>query len=539
MICRVKSFLPLLLLFVSFAVYIGQYVNEFYVPDSDFFDYREKAIAMRNLENPGISKRPPLYSALIALTSTPVKGRNRELYATETINLICAAISFVFLYSIGRHFIGRWAFLLVWAWALHPSTIRMIIKPKAELLLLALGFWAFWLFIRRKRWAYLVGFASTTVRYEGACTVAGIGGSEFFTRRNRIKTVSLSLLSLAFLIAWTFLSSSQGDGQSYTDFYSKGSITLAYLPILLQGTFEFLPNSVYLIPALGGVVLMLYGIVVFMRKMPRETLYLVMYYLAFAVIHMVWFTKNKDYLVIITWDTIFLILLGGYSLATQSAIKQWILKFLQKNKLIIPLVLLVTAEIILLVRFQSAGFRFSWTAFVLFNSALAGFALLEMRRCNLMFALVFLLFSLPVSMGMLRNHSDQFYQIHYAKAEYRLAAEWFADQPKNTRMVISQPYIAQYYSGRDSSTFLNLTQLPNTKPDSLRKWLTARDVTHVAWLYDNRIYESDYSWYQWKLETRGWKTISFLETPEEHPGFEFVSKLGAGNRYALIYKVKP
>ena len=206
MIYRVKSFLPLLLLFVSFAVYVGQYVNDFYVPDSDFFDYREKAISMRNLENPGMSKRPPLYSAIIALTSTVMDGQNRELYAAETINIVCAAISFVLLYFIGRLFIGRWAFLLSWVWALHPSTIRMIIKPKAELLMLALSFWAFWLFIRRKRWAYLVGFAGTMVRYEGACTVAGIGGSEFFTRQNKIKTVLFSFLSLIYLIIWTFFS---------------------------------------------------------------------------------------------------------------------------------------------------------------------------------------------------------------------------------------------------------------------------------------------------------------------------------------------
>ena len=533
---KIKTALSLLFLFISFLVYVSQYVNDFYVPDSDFFDYREKAIAIRNFENPGVSKRPPLYSTLIALISNAFQGRDSELYAAEAINMIAAAMSFFFLYRIARYFIGRWSFLFLWAWALHPSTIRMIIKPKAEVLLLALSCWAFWLFIRQKKVSYVIGFLSTTVRYEGACCISGIGGGEFFTQKNKLKPVLYSFLSLSFLLIWTFLSPGGTQGGSYVDFYSQGSLTLAYLGVLFKGTFEFLPNAVYVLPATASVMLMVYGIFNYIQKKPRETLYLVFYYLVFILMHIIWFTKNKDYLIIITWDSLLLITLGGYSLMTLPKLKEKMIVLLQKKLLIVPAVIVIIAELGV-VWYQESVFRFSWMAFTLFNLAIVVFFLLQIRQRNLLIILIFLMFSLPVSLGMIRNHSGQFHGIHYAKAEYRLAAEWFARQPEGSRLVISQPFIAQYYSQRDSEHFMNLTELPNTAPDSLSQWLDQRGITHVAWLYDNRVYESEYSWYQWKLETRGWKSISFLETPKDHPGFEFIKQLKAGYRYALIYRV--
>ena len=71
----------LILLFAVFAFHLGRHVNDCYVPESDFFDFRDKAVTLRNLVWPDNFKRPPLYAASIALVSTFIPGQNRELYA--------------------------------------------------------------------------------------------------------------------------------------------------------------------------------------------------------------------------------------------------------------------------------------------------------------------------------------------------------------------------------------------------------------------------------------------------------------------------
>ncbi len=541
---KIKSMLPLLVLFALFAIFVAQHFNNFYVPDSDFFDYRDKAISIRNFENPGLSKRPPLYAALIGVTSHLFSGRDRELLAAVSISAAAAMACFYLLYRISFAFLGAWSFLLVWMWALHPTTIRMAMKPKGEMLLLAVTLLAFWLYIRKSRLAYWMGFLGTTIRYEGACAVAGIGGSDFFTRKQKLKPVIYSLLAISFLVIWTFLSSSGSEGGSYVNFYSQGSFSLAYLGVILKGTFEFVPDVVYPPAAVFGVLLMLIGLITFIRKQPRETLYLLFYYLGFVAIHIIWFTKNKDYLVVITWDTLLLLGLGGYTGLSFLRKQAWFKRFgfLLKAPWPIILTVLVFLELAALAALQtlSPGFEFRWWAFFGFNAAVLIFALAQFQRNPWPKTLLVLAVSLPVSLGMLRNHSDQFFKIHHAKAEYRLTAEWFADQPDETRLVISQPFIAEYYSDRPAEDFLNLTDLPETTPDSLNSWLREQNVTHVAWLYDNRIYEYDYAWYQWKLATRGWQAIEFLKNGDtEHPGFELVKTVCAGNRYALIYRVVP
>jgi len=528
-----------LILLVVFAIFCGQYFNNFYVPDSDFFDYRDKAIALRHFENPGLSKRPPLYSAAIGAVSFLTNGRDRELFAALFISFASALICLLLLSKITQRMFGTWAFLLVWFWALHPTTIRMAMKPKGEMLLLAISFWAFWLYLKNNRWAYFISFLGTTVRYEGACAVAGVGGGEFFTQKKKLLHAGLSILSIAFLVIWTFLSSSGSDGGSYVNFYSEGGFSFAYVKTIFVGFLDFVPDKLYLPSLFTILLLMSIGIIYGLKNHRREILYTLFYLLGFIFIHVVWFTQNYDYLVIITWCLILFSFTGIYAVAQK--IKPLISNLSKKQVVTLFLFVFILVEItgLIIWNHKSPAFRFNWIAFALFNATIPIFAVLHKKHLST--TLMLLVFTIPAAFGMLRNHSDQFRQIHYAKAEYRKAAEWFEQHAKETdKLVISQPFIGQYYTQLDSSRFYNLSNLasmPDIQPADLSAFLHKQGATHVAWLYDNRVYDYDYAWYQWKLNTRGWKPIAFMQDEKDTTGFKLVERIQAGYRYALIYEI--
>ena len=114
----------LLLLMVVFAVH---HAGDFYVPDSDFFDFQEKAQAWVRGEMPENTKRLPMYSVVIAVVSRLMPGEHPFLHAAQWINVLALLGTLILVFVIARRWLGAWAFWCVWFMALNPVILKMLV----------------------------------------------------------------------------------------------------------------------------------------------------------------------------------------------------------------------------------------------------------------------------------------------------------------------------------------------------------------------------------------------------------------------------
>ena len=528
------------LVLVVFAVHLGRHVNDFYVPESDFFDFRDKAVSLREGEWPDHFKRPPLYSAMIALISAVIPGHHRELIAAEIIGVVSALVSLILLYRIAYTFFPKIAFLFAWFWAFHPSTLRMAIKPKSEMFACLFILWAFYAFIVNKKWAYVIGFLASTVRYEGALIIASIGLAELAIKKERVKTLIRSLLAGSFIVLWTFLQSSGSKGDTYFSYFNDYQLNIGFIKSMWQGLLGFLPSPFYKICVIVAAGLSLLGIVYGRRKHRRETIALVVYIAAFVLMHVIWPMPNIDYTIMISWAFLIFVGLGLASIwvtAKSPRFKRlhpryFAVVFLGLSLLMLVIILkkpidfpqynVETGMLILFIIPCIAGLIFLWRS---------GMTRLVPALAGLTIAVAFLYTMLSSTNGML-------YGIRYSKAEFRLVGEWFQQHSEfDDRIAVAQPTIIGYYAGLDSTSFVRLVDLPQVPPDSLYNWMVDKNITYIAWLSDNLIFETDNAWLQWKMTNRGWDTIAFLAEGKSQADFALVEELRVGPRWAFIYKL--
>ena len=132
-----------------------------------------------------------------------------------------------------------------------------------------------------------------------------------------------------------------------------------------------------------------------------------------------------------------------------------------------------------------------------------------------------------------------FFDLHYSKAEFRLVGEWYAShhQPGD-KMVVDQPTVVAYFTDLDpGKDFVQLTGVPTGEPAQVADWLRDQQITYIAWLSTNRVYEKDDAWYAWKRDNRGWKTVAFLEQGKDVAGLKMVEQVRSGPRWGYIYQV--
>jgi len=535
--------ISLVALFALFAFRLGKHVNDFYVPESDFFDFRAKAVSLRNFEWPDSFKRPPLYPAAIAAVSAFIPGKDRELYAAELIGVLAALASLFLFYKIAAHFWGRNAVLLAWLWALHPSTLRMAIKPKSEILVTVLILWALYLFLKEKKWAYAVAFAASCVRYEGALIIAAIGAADFFTHRDKLKTIVWSLLAGAFIVIWTALQSGGGDGESYFSYFNDYKPNFAFLRSFWEAMIGFLPDALHKYNVLLFALVMMLGYIYGFQKQRRSIIALGVFFVGFLAMHIAWPMPNFDYQVLIVWNAL---LAFGFGIAWVAGQKRFVSRVaaLINNKIVIILAALALFAVVIFLTNRASPFPqyhvspWEWlVAAIPAVLALVAFWGSEYRIKLAPFLLAMLLL-LPVLFAMLSDANALFYSIRYSKAEFRLVGEWFRENAeKGDKLVVEQPAIVAYYAELSDEHFVHLVDVPRTTPDSLYAWCGENGVTHVAWLSANRIFETDNAWYQWKMNNRGWSTISFLEKGIDSHGFVLLKRIKIGPRLALVYKI--
>ena len=539
-----QNFWSLAVLFVVFCWHIGRFVNDFYVPESDFFDFRDKAIALRHGEWPNDFKRPPLYASLIAAVSLAINHPERELYAAEAINVIAAIAAFLMFYLIARRFFDRTALVLLWVWAFHPSTVRMAVKPKSEIVVTALILTAFYLFLRGRKTTYLVGFLASLVRYEGVLIIAAVAAADFFTAPKKLKTVGYALLSGGFIVLWTLLQPKGSGGGSYFDYFENYHLNWQFLRTFWEGFIGFLPSPLFKFGVLAGAWWSAAGLIALFRRDRRTAYALSLFLIGFMAMHIVWPMPNADYQVIIVWSALLMISAGVASIAQTAVLRhayQKIVTFLSNRyATIFTLFLLLCLAILALQPRSFPQYQVQWRILcltltpVLFVSVLLR---VHYRRP----AAVLLLqaaFLGVVAFWMSSTTSAQQFDIRYSKAEFRLTGEWFAEHYRaGMKAAVEQPYIVAYYAGLPQSAFVRLTELPAASPADLHRWLQENGVTHIIWLSANRIFETDNAWYRWKMANRGWKTIDFLSGGENSAGFTLVETIVIGPRTAYIYAV--
>ena len=533
----------LILLFAVFAFQLGKHVNDFYVPESDFFDFREKAVTLRNLDWPESFKRPPLYSATIALVSTFIPGRHRELYAAEFIGIISVLASLLLIYKIAFHFFGRNAVFLAWLWAFHPSTLRMAIKPKSEILVTVLILWAFYLFVKERKWAYFIAFVASCVRYEGALAIAAVGVADFITRKEKFKTIAYSLLAGAFIVLWTLMQSGGGDGEGYFSYFDSYKPNIAFLRSFWEALIGFLPDALHKYNVLLCAILMLCGYVFGFQKYKRSTIGLGVFFIGFLTMHIAWPMPNFDYQILVVWNALLVFGLGVAWLAQKKLFSTTLSNALQNKGAVVVSGVFLAAVIVTLFRlplsFPQYRVSIGQWLFIAAPAVLVLFAIFSKAgKIKTGPVLAILLILSPILFSMLSDANALFYSIRFSKAEFRSVGEWFKENSAPTdKLAIEQPVVVEYYSQLNADSFVHLVDLPKVDADSLHSWCIENGVTHIAWLTANSLFETDNAWYQWKMDNRGWKTISFLADGKDSHGFTFIENISIGPRRAFIYKI--
>jgi len=534
-------------IFILFALFILLHFNHFLVPESDFFDYAEKAVQLRHLEWPDNFKRPPLTSLLIAFISPLIPGRFAELYAAEIISAVAALFSLWFLWRISRFLAPSAAPWVVWLWALHASTLKLAIKPKGEFLFTCLLLWGFDRFIRRDWRGYGVGLLSSMVRFEGAMAIGAFGLADLVYSRQRIRTLVLTVVAGSFLVIWGLLSSGGDGGGSYADYFAHWQPNWSFFPAFWAELLEFIPLAWYRMAAVAAALLGAAGVFELWQRDRRATLALLTYLAGFAALHVIWPFPGADYLVMGAWAPLLFIVTGACATGRQlsDAVQRRGLALRTPEQRGIALVLALGAAALIVVLVARARFAFpqyqpqlGWVALALVPMLVYYWP----RSWSLNTAtarLLVLTLALFLGFRLFSASRAGLFDVYYTKAEFRLIGEWFEKNYQNgDRLLVSQPNIVAYYTGLDTRRdFVKLSDAPDLPPAELHAWMRSQGITHAAWMSYSQKAEKKGAWHQWTVKNRGLTVLDFLGEEGRSPGFVLLKKLEAGPRHATVYGV--
>ena len=531
---RVLFAVLLLAAAVSFYLRAGN----FYVPDSDFFDYREKAIAYRHFTLPEHLKRPPMYSATIAVVSLPLRGRDRELHAAEAINFVAALALLWFLYRLAARYLGQHAFWVAWLMAVSPITVKMAVKPKAEIFTAALILGALLLHSRGDKKAYLAAFFAALTRYEGFVLVAALAASDLFFSRERWKRLGLGILAGSGLVVWLLINRlREGAGNPYGMYFSHNRLFegAGFVRIWLGALVpHFSPEPLRLVLALAVVVLAAVGLWALWLKDRRFAAAVAFYLLGYLMLHSLYPFTINDYTVLANGVVWFLVVLGvvqaGEWFGDRLALSQGVLAAAKWSTVAFTVFLLLA----LLWR---KGLPLPET--VVWALLLVAAATVLFFRQRTVAWLVLPFFALLLwPWGQLAAHD--LYQIRYAKAEYRLIAEWLDENGRpNEKAVLIQPPVVAYYTQRfPDENLLVLRNFAANDSLSFRRELAEKGVKYVIWDYHHHYRVGD-TYYDWRFKNYKIFLVNALSDGKNRPGFRHLAALEIGPRSAHIYEFVP
>jgi len=534
------------LLLLIFAVRLFSHINDFQVPESDFFDYREKAISIRQLNWPSEFKRPPLYAAAIALLSAPISGHHRELYAAEALTALAAVAALYFFFRLTDRVYARMGVLALWWWCLHPSTLVMALKPRAEMVALLFIVWAFYLYASNRRAAYGLAAVASLLRYEGAVAIAAFMLADFIFTREKWKSLAFGCIGVLPIVLWTLFNSNSDSSGSFFSYFSGLHLNWAFLPMMAQAWGGFFPGHGYQAFMIFTFVMAPAGLCVLYRYNRSLMVSLTAYMAGFFLMEMIWPFADPGYATLIVWALILPMVLGTMAVFN-FLLKRW--SRLQpdpaahlKKAWPVKSALLLTG-------------LFTWFCFSQksvpgltgISSIYLGLYLIPVIyffasrwwRTRGAVGMVLVGLCLALAFFMNRQLENDLYFFKYSKAEFRLVAEWFSShfQPGD-RLLVSQPPIVAYLARMDvEPNFVNLADVPAEAAADLPGWLRGHKLTYVAFLKYNERSATGGAWSDWVFEHRGMAALNPLASGAI-PGLKMVETLTTGPRWAKIYKVQ-
>ncbi|MBN2355831.1 hypothetical protein JXO59_06945 [candidate division KSB1 bacterium] len=534
-------------LFVVFTFQLSLYINQFYVPESDFFDYSDKAIKIRQLQWPEDFKRPPLFSLTIAVVSTFIPGGYRELYSAELIAALAALGCFYVLYKLTAPLGKSYAFLTLWLWCLHPTTIEMAIKPKAEILAAFFILLAFWRYTVDDRKAYLFGTLASLTRYEGAVVLASFFVVDFFTKKEKFKVGLTAIISILPIIVWTFIQSINHSSGSFFSYYDSFKFKWTFISMFLQGMFGFTHGMSYYYIILISFILSVFGLYFMFRRRKILTFAIILYFVGFMLIEIIWPFADPGYLILITWIPILLSVVG--------IVDSWrFFKIYLERYITFLRSCCTNFYFIFLVIFSTCIFWFyiftyrytirieiiEWLILFLFLFPILFLFFIKFKYEKIAILIICANLSMIILLGMTKKLNSTLHSIRYAKAEFSQVAKWYDShyQPP-FRLLISQPNIIKYLTGIDQEeAYFNLADVPLIPPENFVTWLREKQITHVAYLSYNVRKLDQNDWSDWVYFNRGMASVGFLNENINIEGLKLIEILKIGVRWAKIYQVE-
>ena len=339
------------------------------------------------------------------------------------------------------------------------------------------------------------------------------------------------------------MQSGGGDGESYFSYFDSYKPNIAFLRSFWEALIGFLPDALHKYNVLLCAILMLCGYVFGFQKYKRSTIGLGVFFIGFLTMHIAWPMPNFDYQILVVWNALLVFGLGVAWLAQKKLFSTTLSNALQNKGAVVVSGVFLAAVIVTLFRlplsFPQYRVSIGQWLFIAAPAVLVLFAIFSKAgKIKTGPVLAILLILSPVLFSMLSDANALFYSIRYSKAEFRSAGEWFKENSAAAdKLAIEQPVVVEYYSQLNADSFVHLVDLPKVDADSLHSWCIENGVTHIAWLTANSLFETDNAWYQWKMDNRGWKTISFLADGKDSHGFTFIENISIGPRRAFIYKI--
>lgn len=518
---------------ILMAMYAWQKVGDYYVPDSDFFDFRHKAQAFQDLTWPENTKRLPMYASSIALISAIIPGSEDELLAAQLINLIAFLGSIIALFFLARKIVGKAGFFVAWLYAIHPVTLKMLVKPKADLLTSFLIILAVLLFMHRRKESYIVVFFAALTRYEGALLIPGFFLVDWLWRKRPLRAVLGSATACIGVGGWLLLNALQsGSVNPYSFYYQENHMStkwLQYLEVTFLNAASFASDHWQVILAILMVLATLTGGFILLRRYQEAAVVLYTYLLGYVALHILWPADLNDYTVMIIWLIFLLVIQTIITWIPQKWLLQW-----QNTWLTVILGGVALAVLLLAVDEPGAGVAMNMVSAIFATGALLLFSCWNGRTSVL--PLMFALFTV-ISLGYGGRARTELYLVRYAKAEYRVLAEWFEKNAgPNDRLLVNKPVIVHYFTDMDENRFVATSSIPaKTKTEFVQACIDS-NITHVAWVSTDKRRSAvpdivqDYRYTVQNL----YLLDPLLEN--QHPAFEFVTELKIASRQATVYR---
>ena len=544
----------LLLLFFFIFIFVLRiyYFNYFSVPDSDFFDLRNKAIQLINLNLPESYQRLPLYSFLSGLLSTILPGREPILFAAELINLIAFLTSSILLYFISKRFLGKAAFIVLYLFALHPLSIYMTSQPRAELLTVMFVLLGIYLAHRARKAPYLAGFFASLTRYEGFFLIPSLALRDFLFSKRRLFFIVLSLLSCAGIIIWVGLNyQATGHINPYYQYFAPDTKPAGfdYIRVTMLTLLNFIQFRVTSFIPLAFVtavvlILMTIGFWSFFSESLEDVLPLFCFFLSCSLFNVVFFSPIPQHAYVSIW-VFFLGIIGGLQYL-DSLMGMKLHALLSKSACptdkMITIVFYIVILFFSLLLLKKIGFLLLLPASKIFflTSAAIGiwfiFNSISTKTWVGLFATGVLVLCLVfISSENIKATQSKINRTKYTKAELRLTGEWYS---KNVRegegLVVSEPWVVSYYV--DQTTPNSLICLGSLEAEShmaFVKEIKKKGIRYVVWdSHHGRQNKDSYYYKKYKMYL-----LSELAGGKDTEHFRLIQTLREGRSYAYIFEL--